>query len=294
MVPRRSGNRPGEADGGGHGVQVGADLGDLDHGAGGLGAEHAEAVGGGGRAGRAGRDDQALAGRAVVAVEHADAGAEAVLAGDGLAPGRQGGGLEDDVGGADQLGRGGPVHRLGAGAGQPGHGGRPGGVAAGDLERGDRQALVAAGLGQAAPGEGHRQGDPAGAEQQGRAGPGPAVVPEGELAAQGPDGPGDVGVAADQPALAHEHGVDRPELVGRPLQVVDQAGRRLLVRGGQVDPGERARPDLVQRRGQLRGAGRAGLVGPAVQPGGPVGGLVQGRGQGMGERPAEDGGDRHG
>jgi hypothetical protein len=64
--------RPGEADGGGHGVQVGADPGDLDHRSGGLGAEHAEAVGGGRRPGRAGRGDQALAGRAVVAVEHAD------------------------------------------------------------------------------------------------------------------------------------------------------------------------------------------------------------------------------
>ncbi|HTF59212.1 MAG TPA: endolytic transglycosylase MltG [Actinomycetes bacterium] len=45
------------------------------------------------------------------------------------------------------------------------------------------------------------------------------MVAQAELAAEGPHGPGDVGVGADQPAIAHEHGVDRAQLVGRPLEV---------------------------------------------------------------------------
>ena len=233
--------------------------------------------------------DQALAGRAVVAVEHADAGAEPVLAGDG-SPSRSGWSLEDHVGGGDQLGGAGPAHRPRPGIrlpaagrrgrrGRPPAGGRPAGPGPGGRRRGPRRTPPPG------PRRRCRAAPPAGPDQR------PSRRPSWLLA--GPTPP------------RRRRCCRRPAPASRTNTVLTapsrSAGRSRSTRaaaaclcGGQVDPGHRPRPDLVQGRGQVLGAGRAGHVGPVVQPGGAVGGLVQGRGQGVGEGPPEHGGDGHG
>ena len=94
-----------------------------------------------------------------------------------------------------------------------------------------------------------------------------------------------VGIVADEPSLAPNHGVDRPDPGGQVVHRVQVRHDGDLVGNGHADPLNVQGPDGGHCRGRIRNA--KGQVDPveAFAGKGPV---VHGRAQAVGHRVADD------